>query len=123
MVQRSRPVILLTALIIGTLVPLYLEILDEPLKGCVGHVGEWSGIVMGITMALVIGLLLAYMCTLKTTLIFGTPCGPIGAFIHLLGREATEKCVHPRAPPSVYRVEQVVHSKKKGGRWTAVPDR
>lgn len=43
-------------------------------------------------MAIVLALLIGYMCTLKTTLIFGAPCGPIGAHIHLLGRDATEKC-------------------------------
>ena len=92
MVQRSKPIVLLLALIIGIIIPLYVnEFTDQPLFL------EYQSEITGISAALCIVLIIGYACTLKTTLVFGSACsawtswfGVGEIFVHLLGRDATE---------------------------------
>ena len=94
MVQRSKPIVLLLALIIGIIIPLYVnEFTDEP------FFLEYQSEITGVSAALCIVLIIGYACTLKTTLVFGSSCsnwtswfcfGVGEIYVHLLGRDATE---------------------------------
>ena len=94
MVQRSKPWVLLVALIVGIAIPLYLnEVFDDNCIGPSDYCIDTSSIT-GVCAALCIVLIIGYACTLKTTLVFGpATAGWLGAgeiYVHLLGRDATE---------------------------------
>jgi hypothetical protein len=96
MVQRSKPVVLLLALIVGIAIPLYVNEVFEA-ENCTwancwlsSHESDLTGVSAAFCIVLIIG----YACTLKTTLVFGTAStsffGVGEIYVHLLGREATE---------------------------------
>lgn len=96
MVQRSKPWVLLLALIVGIVIPLYVnEFTDDCIDksfNCI--LNEYQSNITGVAAALCIVLIIGYACTLKTTLVFGSAStGWFGVgeiFVHLLGRDATE---------------------------------
>ncbi len=99
MVQRSKPIVLLLALIVGIAIPLYVnEFTDDCVDPKIQPTKCWlrdnQSDITGVSAALCIVLIIGYACTLKTTLVFGSAStGWFGVgeiFVHLLGRDATE---------------------------------
>ena len=101
MVQRSKTWLLFGALFIGIFVLVYIEVFFESGKAncdldlrypC--FLNGFEQTVEGIGMAIAVVMLLMYVCTLKTTLLFGCACAGWGVngtiAVPLLGRDAVE---------------------------------